>query len=240
MHFASSFWALLLGLPLSASCHWVLILGMTFPAISWVQVSGLSYFVNIEFYVPASHLLHCFEMIFERGRKKCQLYVALGTLEVDCASWYYYHYRRAAKQWVTVRGCPAQRQANGSSEALSDVRRVWVFRLRDRRPGEDENGLTHKWTVRSWQPPPGVGAEGADAALTPEDQHPLCAWQGLHDLHQVPCTEEQERSSCIYRWGNQGLEGKECLSKGASWLPAVSSLSSWTFCLTKHSRSLGS
>lgn len=61
-------------------------------------------------------------------------------------------------------------------------------------------------------------------------QNPLCLWQGFPDLEyvwctveqecqgladseHVWCTVEQECSSCVYRWSNQGVGGKGCLSK---------------------------
>lgn len=59
-------------------------------------------------HVSTSHLPCCLEVISERRRKKCQLYVTLVMLGVDCLSRYYC--KSVAGKWVRVKGGPARCQ----------------------------------------------------------------------------------------------------------------------------------
>lgn len=153
MYSEISFWALLLRLPLPTSSTWIFTAGWH---VHLSMVPRLRSLLLCEdgVYVSTSHLPCCLEVISERRRKKCQLYVTLVMLGVDCPSRYYCN--SVAGKWFRVKGGPARCQEGLSLQA-------------QRRPGSDENGLTDKWAPSLWQPPIRAGTEGTDAALPPED-----------------------------------------------------------------------
>lgn len=157
MYSEISFWALLLRLPLPTSSTWIFTAGWH---VHLSMVPRLRSLLLCEdgVYVSTSHLPCCLEVISERRRKKCQLYVTLVMLGVDCPSRYYCN--SVAGKWFRVKGGPARCQEGLSLQA-------------QRRPGSDENGLTDKWAPSLWQPPIGQALREQMQLCLLRTQNPL-------------------------------------------------------------------